>query len=364
MWLEFGLFFLLIAAIPYLIYLFGILFGKKSTAPPRADPLPPISIIISAYNEAHIVEDRITNLALSYPRSLYDVIFVDDCSSDQTSRIAEEAFRKEGISFTIIRNSKRLGTNRSYNLALEISRNEIIISTDANKLFEQDAVILVVSRLLSDSSIAAVCGDQRPCPARYHLRELEGQYRNFYGRMCDWESACDSTFNFNGPLVAFRRSVIPRIEEKRGADDANTAFAAIRSGFRAFYEIRAAVYETVPSQLGRQYRQKIRRATRLLEAIISNLDLVKNDRPFSRFFLPLRTMMFFGTPILFFTGIGLLVGGIIGLLGSVFGIGLALLFLLIAIGHPFTSAFILNQWYLLMGLLHLGRDMKIWESTS
>ena len=40
----------------------------------------------------------------------------------------------------------------------------------------------------------------------------------------------DSTYNFNGALVAFRTDLIRRIDDKRGSDDANTAFEAIRRG--------------------------------------------------------------------------------------------------------------------------------------
>ena len=60
------------------------------------------------------------------------------------------------------------------------------------------------------------------------LTILEGVYRSFFGRMCEWESAHESTYNFNGALVAFRSDLITRINDKQGADDANTAFEAIR----------------------------------------------------------------------------------------------------------------------------------------
>ena len=103
--------------------------------------------------------------------------------------------------------------------------------------------------------------------------------------MCEWESALDSTYNFNGALVAFRSDRISRINDKLGADDANTAFEAIRKGYRAVYEKKAIVYEDIPQSFKIQYRQKTRRATGLIEATLSNLDLLGKDTPFSRFFL-------------------------------------------------------------------------------
>ncbi len=91
---------------------------------------------------------------------------------------------------------------------------------------------------------------------------LEGVYRSFYGRMCEWESALDSTYNFNGALVAFRSDRIRRINDKSGADDANTAFEAIRKGYRAVYEKKAIVFEDIPESFTVQYRQKTRKGNR------------------------------------------------------------------------------------------------------
>ncbi|WP_054847859.1 hypothetical protein [Methanoculleus chikugoensis] len=78
----------------------------------------------------------------------------------------------------------------------------------------------------------------------------------------------------------------------------------------------------MPPDFHRQYRQKIRRATHLIEATISNLDLLRHPpRPFSRFFYPpLRVYMYLATPALFFTG------------SVLFVVGLALAFPLLAIG--------------------------------
>jgi len=187
---------------------------------------------------------------------------------------------------------------------------------------------------------------------------------DYYGQMCEWESAIDSTYNFNGPLVAFRRKVIDQIEERKGADDANTAFAAIRAGYRAVYEPRAVVYEDVPADLSRQYRQKIRRATRLLEATLSNLDLLKADRPFSHRFFPFRLWMYLASPLLFFTGSILLLAGI-SLWNPLAGLlALAVAVLIMLSGRTILAAFVLNQAYLIAGMTRLGKDMRVWESTT
>jgi len=367
MLLLIGLVLLIIATFPYLIFFAGIYVGKKSTPPPTPGVFPEISIIISALNEEAVILDRIKNILESgYPKEQYEVIFVDDCSTDNTRALADQGFTDAGITYRIISNKERLGTNRSYNKAIREARHDIIVTTDADVFFEKGALNALIARLLSDDRIAAVCGDLRPLPKEsFSTARMEGAYRSYYGRMCDWESAADATYNFNGALVAFKKNLVNRIDDKRGADDANTAFEAIRRGYRAVYEMGAVVYEDIPEAFFRQYRQKIRRATRLIEATIANLDLLGHKRPFSRLFYPLRLYMYLATPLLFFVACAVIILGLF-FVHPVLGIGAPLLFLavsLISRGNTFT-AFAVNQMYLFAGLLNLGKDMRVWESTS
>lgn len=360
--------FIAVAAFPYIYYLLGIRFGKKSTKTIVPENMPDISIIISAYNESGVIKRRIKNIAESdYPKEKYEILFIDDCSSDNTGELAKEAFDENKISGRFFTNTQRKGTNRSYNLAIKEAQYEIIVTTDANKFFRKNTLRILISRLLSDEKIAAVCSDVLPEPksASENLAGMEGIYRDFYGRMCDWESAVDSTYNFNGALVAFKKEIISSINERKGADDANTAFEAIRKGYRAVYEIDAIVYEIIPKNVKKQYRQKIRRAKRLIEATLSNTDLLYVKRPFSRRFYPVRIVMYVMCPSVFFAGGILFLAGLFleNPLYCLIFVLLSAVFMLL-FRKNIISAFVLNQFYLVAGLLHLGKDMRVWESTS
>jgi biofilm PGA synthesis N-glycosyltransferase PgaC len=357
---------LFIALFPYMIYLWGIYFGRKSDEIIPPLKYPAISIVMSAYNEEQVIEKRITNIQeCHFPKESMEIVFVDDLSSDNTKNLAKLCLERSKIPYQIIANSERLGTNRSYNTAITRANYPIIVTTDADVFFEPDALNYLIGRLISNEKIAAVTGELRPFINPDSTTMLEGIYRSFYGRMCDWESTIDSTYNFNGALVAFRSDLIKRINEKRGADDANTAFEAIRKGYRAVYERKSIVYEDIPQSFKTQYRQKTRRATGLIEATLSNLDLLGKKNPFSRLFYPLRIFMYLCTPPLFFLFLVLFSLGIF----QYNPIFLSILVLIAAVAGIFwrqnlAFAFILNQFYLLAGLLNLGKDMRVWESTS
>ena len=355
-----------IAVFPYAIYLWGIYFGRKSEEIILPLKYPAISIVISAYNEEQVIERRIANIQEShYPKESIEIIFVDDLSSDNTKDLAKLCLERSGIPYQLISNTERLGTNRSYNSAISRANHPIIVTTDADVFFEPEALSYLIARLLSNKNIAAVTGELRPLMNTNSTTILEGVYRSFYGRMCDWESTVDSTYNFNGALVAFRSDLIKRINDKRGADDANTAFEAIRKGYRAMYESKAIVYEDIPKSFKIQYRQKTRRATGLIEATLSNLDLLRKKTRFSRFFYPLRIVMYLVTPSLFFLSLivfclGMLLYNPIILAALVLAVAVAVIFW----RQNLVFAFFLNQFYLLAGLLNLGKDMRVWESTS
>jgi len=369
-----------LGVMPYLVYFVGISLNKQQKRPVLSSEYPDISIIIPAYNEERVIEKRILNiLKTDYPQDKYEVILIDDCSDDDTGIIAERIFSENGISHCIITNVKRMGTNKSFNLGIARAKNDLIVTTGADVFFEKDALNSVISRLLSDNRIATVCADMLPSDDSSDTEpgRMESVYRSYYGRMCNWESFIDSTYNFNGGLVAFKRSIFDKINERKGADDANTAFEAIRRGYRAVYEINAVrrgyravyeinavVYEDIPKNLSHQYRQKIRRATRLIEATLSNLDLLKQKRQFSRIFYPLRIMMFILTPSLLISGTGIFLLWLL-LQNIIYGMVLiAVLIIILGMKNNVLSSFVYYQFYLFIGLMQLGSDMRLWESTS
>jgi len=347
--IELGIALLGVSALPYLIYLYGINFGQKHALsfPPIKD-LPPISVVISARNEEKNISKRIENLVESnYPNM--EIVIVDDASTDSTCDRAWGSLEISHIPYQLTRNTEQMGTSASYNKAIARATHDIIVATDADTLFKPTALYWIVGRLIDNQSIGAVTGDLQPFHDYNQTTQMESEYRNIYGRMCTWESNHDSTFNFNGALMAFRKSAVGVINDKKGADDANIAFAVIRNGKRAIYEEAAVVYETIPESFEVQFRQKIRRASGLLNAMWSNKDLLRGDRKFSQFFA-VRMWMYFISPVTFFLAI----------ICDPFLFIAAILSLFV----PLFRAFILNQFYLLAGLVTINRNVKTWESTS
>ena len=363
-----GILLILFAAVPYIVYLAGMTFGKKidEIKIDSKTELPDISIVVCAYNEERTIADKIESISdCTYPKDKIEFILAVDCAEDNTVAVAKRALENVEFKWIIHENEKRSGKNGSFNNGMKIASNNLIIDSDADVEWEKDAIEILVRRLISDENVAVVSGDLQPKVTGEMTSSLEKTYRSYFGKMSEWEGANDATYIINGCLLALRRDVIEEITTCIGPDDANIAFVAIRKGYRILYDGTAKVYEDIPESMKKQYTQKARRAKGIIQATLANRDLLKQKRLFSRVFYPLRIWMYTVTPTLFFAGM------IVGFVGLLFSFPLLavlaaiLLMLIMRFGkNTLITSFITNQFYLFMGLYSRRKDAVIWQSTS
>jgi GT2 family glycosyltransferase len=92
---------------------------EKLTLPRVDDPV--VSIIVPAMNKFEITYHCIASLILAYNKTPFEVILVDDASTDETA-VAEEVIEN----LIVVRNEENLGFVRSNNLAVSRARGEYI----------------------------------------------------------------------------------------------------------------------------------------------------------------------------------------------------------------------------------------------
>ncbi len=99
-----------------------------------------ISIIVPFRNERENLKRNIESiLDQNYPSEKYEVIFVDDNSTDGSSEIVEEFTKSSNIKITLAKieneNSARGHKKAAIAKGIEQSKNEIIVTTDADCFF-------------------------------------------------------------------------------------------------------------------------------------------------------------------------------------------------------------------------------------
>ena len=363
---------LIITAIPlavYLIYILAVLLTKEATPKPLKTS-PELTVIIPTYNESEVIDHRIKNLKdINYPTENIHAIVVDDQSTDNTVELAIEAFNKYGISGEVIVKDARTGTNASVNLGISKTNTDIIVTTDADVVFEDDALNHAISTLLSNERIGAVCGELEPVIIENSFTTRSEQaYRSVYGKMCTWESNIHSTYCFNGPLIVLKKWSFSPIPETHGASDAGMALRIINNGYRCTYEASAKFYEFISEDLKQQRRQKLRRSARLLEATLYNIDLISPKYgKFGLFVFPLRILMFFIVPTTFFISV-ILWSYLLAQVNVLYGLVVWACFVLALISGRWNSnlvsSFIWHQIYLLASLAYMFRGVYVWKAVE
>ena len=152
---------------------------KKLTTLFKSRMLPSISIIAPAYcEEAGIIESTNSLLNLKYPD--YDLIVVNDGSSDQTLNRLIEYYHLERIDFEfkqqiptmpvrgiylnrsipklLVVDKANGGKADSLNVGINISRKEYFCGIDADSLLETDALLKVISPVMDDDEESVASG--------------------------------------------------------------------------------------------------------------------------------------------------------------------------------------------------------------
>ena len=88
---------------------------------------PRVSVIIPVYNDERFIEDCLLSLKMQTFKD-FEIILIDDCSTDSTFDIVREKFSDPRIK--IIRNDVNLKTSGSRNRGIELARGEYIFFMD------------------------------------------------------------------------------------------------------------------------------------------------------------------------------------------------------------------------------------------
>ena len=145
---------------------------------------PSLTLIVAAYNEAYIIEDKILNtLALKYPADKMRVIFITDGSTDATPEIIAR-YPQVQLMHTAGRTGKIVAVHR----AMQEVVSEIVVFTDANTMVNEDA-LLNISRHYRDAKTGAVAGEKRVSIDKSADATVgEGFYWKYESALKKWDS--------------------------------------------------------------------------------------------------------------------------------------------------------------------------------
>jgi len=273
--------------------------------------LPKVSIIIPVYNETQVIRKKMENLqAVHYPRSKFEVVFVDGGSTDGTAELIENLAANGGLSIEVVRQGRRKGFNSAIIEGFAKTKGEIICITGAETEYDPEALNLMI-RHFKDPKIGAVTGKQRIKNVGQGLApKLEAAYRSLYDMVREAESYIDSPFDIKGEICAARRSICGHLVKKpelsdRGCIDACFSFQAKMDGYKTVYEPNAVYYELSPSSIQDSFKQQIRRAVTLIQNMMAFKSMIFRRKfgAFGMLIMPAHFLMLTILPLVFLASI-------------------------------------------------------------
>jgi glycosyltransferase involved in cell wall biosynthesis len=226
----------------------GVRERDQRDAPPP-DPLPTVSVIVAAYTEEDVIAARVENLArLHYPRDRYEIVVACDGSPDATAERAREA------GADLVLELPRGGKIRAQDAAVERSSGEIVAFSDANALWDPDALGRLVAPF-ADPCVGYVCGQVTFVNERGDNQE--GLYWRYEMMLRRHESALRSVTGGNGAIYATRRETYLRVNPIMG-HDLSFPFNIVKRGRRAVYAPEARATEKMVPTIEGEFARKRR----------------------------------------------------------------------------------------------------------
>lgn len=266
-WLSLFIVFYTFAGYGILLYILvrirRLIKGKR-TAPGLDQVFPTLTLIIAAYNEESIIEEKIRNtLELSYPHDKLKFLFVTDGSSDRTPDLIS-AHDRIKLMHTPVRSGKIQAIHR----AMHEVDSEVVVFTDANTFLNKDALLLI-ARHYADPKVGAVSGEKRvQQEAVSDATAGEGFYWKYESALKKWDSELYSVVGAAGELFSVRRSLYQQVEPDTILDDFMISMLIAQQGYRIIYEPDAYASELSSDNIKEELKRKVRIAAGGIQSIL------------------------------------------------------------------------------------------------
>ena len=248
---------------PILIGLLGWLMPKPIR---QANIEPTVTLLISAFNEEHILGEKLKNaLELDYPKSKMEILVISDASMDRTDQIVR-SFSDQGVA--LLRMEERGGKTLGLNAAMKVAKSDIVIFSDANIMYRIDTIRRLVQNF-ADVSVGCATGDSQyvddPHSAAHAQENSYWGYERFIRSM---ESMVASTVGGDGAIFAIRRELYQPLSPET-INDLVIPLQIVVKGYRAVFEPTAIGREPSAGDFRKEFRRKRRIVNRSWRGVMS-----------------------------------------------------------------------------------------------
>jgi len=252
-WLAGGVILYAYAGYALLVTLLAHLRPRSARA---GSDLPPVSLIVPAYNESAWIARKLENsLALDYPRDRLEILVISSGSDDGTEAVAQ-GYASAGVR-TIVQPA-RAGKEAAMQEAARHARGEILVFTDANAILNRDAIRLMV-RWFADPDVGCVAGEKRVAAESGESSGAgEGAYWLYESTVKRFDSTVGSAMGAAGELCAIRAELMTAREHDNIIEDFVLSMRVVEAGYRLVYEHGAVATEEASTRFEDVFERRAR----------------------------------------------------------------------------------------------------------
>lgn len=226
---------------------------------------PYVSLLIAAYNEEKIVDEKMSNcFELEYPKDKLKIVWITDGSTDSTNEKLSRYSNAE-----VLFEPKRGGKTAALNRAMNFINTDIVIFTDANTILNKDSITEIVNAF-SDPKVGCVAGEKRiALTSATNTSSLgEGAYWKYESVLKEMDSRLNTTAGAAGELFAVRKDLYEYVEEDTLLDDFIISMRIAKKGYKIRYCKNAYAVEGGSLNMREEKKRKVRIAAGGIQSVI------------------------------------------------------------------------------------------------
>ncbi|WP_168119371.1 glycosyltransferase [Paenibacillus sp. HB172176] len=253
-------------------------------APEWTEEQPFVSIMVPAHNEGKVIIKTVESLlALDYPHDAYEIIVINDNSSDQSSLLLENLRLSVPNRNLIIINTDSItggkGKSNALNIGFERSRGELIAIYDADNTPEKKALKYLVGDIMLNKKLGAVIGKFRTRNRNVNLltRFINVETLSFQWMVQAGRWKLFKVCTIPGTNYIIRRDIVERVggwDVKAIAEDTEISFRIYMMGYLIKFQPKAVTWEQEPQTVKVWFKQRTRWAKGNIYVIVKNLSLL------------------------------------------------------------------------------------------
>lgn len=231
--------------------------------------LPPVTLIVPAYNEGPVIQSAIRSLLdLDYPS--YEILVVDDGSSDDTYAKASALEGRYGSVTVRVVSKSNAGKANALNTGIALARHGYVVCMDGDSRLSRDAV-RVAMRHFADPKVGAVAGNVKVVNRVNLWSRLQAlEYIEGLNMARRAQGFIRAVNIIPGPIGVFRREALAEVggyDTDTFAEDADLTIKVLTAGWHVVYEPRAIARTEAPERLLDLIKQRYRWTRGILQAL-------------------------------------------------------------------------------------------------